>query len=176
MKKLRRPSLALAFGLATIALGAAQPAWAAQEDIDLLKSYVGDWRGRGVAQVASTGENETMVCRLGIRDSGTARVAFDGRCTVAGRTLAVAGTLAYVEEHGRYEAIMSSVASFQGVAVGEREGNDISFDLIDRNADDGENTIAAGINLLGQQIVMDLTITDNETGDVTTANVPFAGQ
>ncbi|MCD7060952.1 hypothetical protein [Pelagibacterium xiamenense] len=176
MKKSHPLSPLLALGLAIVALGAAQPAHAAQEDIDLLKSYVGDWRGRGVAQVASTGESETMVCRLGITDSGTAQVAFDGRCTVAGRTLAVAGTLAYVRERDRYEAIMSSVASFRGVAIGERSGDDVSFDLVDRNADDGDNTIAAGINLLGSEIVMDLTITDNETGEVTTANVPFAGQ
>lgn len=162
-----------------LALGAfplTQPAYSAQADIDLLKSYVGDWRGRGTANFAATGQDETVVCRMSVVDSASTRVTFDGRCTLAGRTIAVAGTVAWVENANRYEAIMSSVASFQGVAIGQRRGSDIAFNLVDRNAESGEHRIDAALALNDEEIHMDFKITNVSTGQVTTAKVPFALQ
>lgn len=167
------PSLALA-ALATLPFGA--PAHAAQEDVDLLKSYVGEWRGRGTAQFSDTRQDETVVCRMTIKDSEPTKVTFDGRCTIAGRTLAIAGTVAYVEAAGRYEAIMSSVASFQGVAIGQRRGSDIAFDLIDRNPERGEHRIDADLSLQGDVIHMDFKIANVNTGWSTVAQIPFAVQ
>lgn len=169
----RLPSLFLAL-LAALPFGS--PAYAAQEDVDLLKSYVGEWRGRGVAQFSDTGEDETVVCRMTINDSEPTKVTFDGRCTIAGRTLAVAGTVAYVEATSRYEAIMSSVASFQGVAIGQRRGNNIEFDLEDRNNEKGDYRIDADLSLLGDGIHLDFKIADVNTGWYTVAQVPFGQQ
>lgn len=169
----RLPSLFLAL-LAALPFGF--PAYAAQDDIDLLKSYVGEWRGRGVAQFSDTGEDETVVCRMTINDAEPTKVTFDGRCTIAGRTLAVAGTVAYVEAANRYEAIMSSLASFQGVAIGQRRGGNIAFNLIDRNAESGEHRIDADLSLQGDSIHMDFKIANVNTGWSTVAQIPFALQ
>lgn len=166
--------LALTCCLSLALLGLPGPATAAQDDIDLLKTYVGDWRGRGSAVLASTGQEETVVCRMSVEDSGSARVTFDGRCTLAGRTIAVAGTMIWNEQVGQYEAAMSSVASFQGVAVGRRSGDGIDFELINRNAEGKEYRIEAAMVLKDAQIGMDFEITDLSTGGITTAQIPFS--
>lgn len=157
-------------------VAAAGPAFAGQADIDFLKSYIGEWRGRGTAMFAATGQNETVVCRLNVVDSANTKVAFDGRCSLAGRTIAVAGTVAWVEAASRYEAIMSSVASFQGVAIGQRRGDDIAFNLVNRNADGRSYEIDAGLSLQGGVIQMDFQIKNVGTGEITTAQVPFSLQ
>lgn len=168
------PARLMSCAIALASLPLSGPALAAQEDIDLLKSYVGDWRGRGSAVLASTGQEETVVCRMSVHDAGAARVTFDGRCSLAGRTIAVAGTMIWNEEAGQYEAAMSSVASFQGVAIGRRSGDSIDFELLNRNAEGKEYRIEAAMALLDAQIGMDFQITDLSTGGVTTAQVPFA--
>jgi hypothetical protein len=81
MKRLLSLALAL---LAAMPFGT--PVYAAQADIDLLKNYVGEWRGRGIAQFSDTGKDETIVCRMTITDSEPTKVTFNGRCTIAGRT------------------------------------------------------------------------------------------
>ena len=167
------PAKVMAFAIALASQPLAGPALAAQEDVDLLKSYVGDWRGRGSAVLASTGKEETVVCRMAVEDTGTARVTFDGRCTLAGRTIAVAGTMIWNEQASQYEAAMSSVAGFQSLAIGRRNGDDIDFELINRNAEGKEYRVEAAMALQGAQIGMDLHITDLSTGGVTTAQVPF---
>lgn len=169
------PSVA-AVMLALATLPAVQPAIALEDDVAFLKSYVGDWRGRGMATLASTGQNETVACRMSVRDSAATRIAFDGRCSLAGRTIALAGTVAYVEAASRYEAIMSSVAAFQGTAIGQRDGNDIAFSLVDRNAESGEHQVEADLSLRDNAIQIDLVVTNLDTGEITTAQVPFAAQ
>jgi hypothetical protein len=171
MKRLLSLALAL---LAAMPFGT--PVYAAQADIDLLKNYVGEWRGRGIAQFSDTGKDETIVCRMTITDSEPTKVTFNGRCTIAGRTLALAGTVAYVEAASRYEAIMSSVASFQGVAIGRRQGNNIAFNLIDRNAESGEHRVDAALSLEGNGIHMDFKIANVNTGWSTIAQIPFEVQ
>ncbi|WP_196258370.1 hypothetical protein [Pelagibacterium limicola] len=158
------------------ALPIALPAGAAQADVELLKSYVGEWRGRGTAMFAATGQNETVVCRMSVSDSDLTKVAIEGRCTLAGRTLAIAGTVAFVETANRYEAIMSSVASFQGVAIGQRRGSDIAFNLVDRNHERGEHRIDADLSLRGSEIHLDFKITHVASGASTTARIPFVAQ
>ena len=163
MRSVLRSTLAgCAIALASLPL--AGPALAAPEDIELLKSYVGEWRGRGSAVLASTGKEETVVCRI----------TFDGRCTLAGRTIAVAGTMIWNEQASQYEAAMSSVAGFQSLAIGRRSGDDVNFELINRNAEGKEYQIEAAMALQGARIGMDLQITDLSTGGITTAQVPFS--
>lgn len=152
------------------------PAHAGQADIDLLKSYVGEWRGRGTAQFSDTQKDETVVCRMTVNDAEPTKVTFDGRCTIAGRTLAIAGTVAWVEAANRYEAIMSSVASFQGVAIGVRTDDGIAFDLIDRNPEKGEHRIDADLDLNGDMIHLDFKVENVNNGWYTVAQIPFAIQ
>ncbi|HCO56130.1 hypothetical protein V6617_09685 [Pelagibacterium nitratireducens] len=173
MRSVLRSTLAgCAIALASLPL--AGPALAAPEDIELLKSYVGEWRGRGSAVLASTGKEETVVCRMSVEDTGAARITFDGRCTLAGRTIAVAGTMIWNEQASQYEAAMSSVAGFQSLAIGRRSGDDVNFELINRNAEGKEYQIEAAMALQGARIGMDLQITDLSTGGITTAQVPFS--
>ncbi len=123
--------------------------------------------------LASTGKEETVVCRMSVEDTGAARITFDGRCTLAGRTISVAGTMIWNEQAGQYEAAMSSVASFQGVAIGRPSGEGIDFELVNRNAEGKTYRIEAAMALQDAQIGMDFEITDLATGGVTTAQVPF---
>jgi hypothetical protein len=90
--------------------------------------------------------------------------------------LSVSGTIAFSDEHKRFEAAMSSNAGFSGVAVGVRQGDRISFDLKQRQADRGGNDVRIGsrIILLGNSITVDYEVEFNESGDVLVASVPFS--
>lgn len=150
----------------------AGPAMAAQADLDLLKSYIGNWKGRGTT-TSGSGE-ETVVCRLDITGADQGKVNYNGRCALAGGNLSIAGTMAYVEENRRFEAVMTSNTSFSGVAVGRRRGQGIDFNLKNRDADSGaEYSVDAGISLTGGNIHIDFTVTNLENGSKVVAAVPF---
>jgi len=149
----------------------AGPVAAAPADIALLQSYIGDWRGRGTL---TSDRPESVVCRLGLSQGNQDKVNYSGRCTLAGTTLSINGTLAYV--NNRYEAAMTSNARFSGTAIGRKQGNRIVFNLQDRSR--GENNedyaIDAQIVLNGNAINVNFSVTDNGTGKVMKAAVPFA--
>lgn len=172
----RQNRLLKALMAASLLLGAdvaVTTANAAQADIDLLKSYIGEWRGRGTTTNASG--TETVVCKLAIKSADTTKVNYDGRCSLAGGNLAIKGTMAYIAENNRYEAVMSSNTSFSGVAVGRRRGQSVAFQLRNRNAEDGEEyKVDAGIALRSGDIEIDFAITEVSSGNKITANVPFA--
>ncbi len=56
----------------------ASPAVAGPADVELLKSYIGEWRGRGTLVGAAT---ETVVCRLSLSQGNQDKVNYNGRCT-----------------------------------------------------------------------------------------------
>ncbi|UXN72994.1 hypothetical protein N8D56_18345 [Devosia sp. A8/3-2] len=118
-------SRALALGLLIVG-AAALPAHAAPADVSLLKSYIGDWRGRGTVTGANS---ETVVCRLSLKPGNQDKVNYTGRCTVAGSQLSMNGTIAYVEASKRYEAAMTSNVAFTGIAVGQKRGGGLIFNL-----------------------------------------------
>src|SRR5690606_36515863 len=91
-----------------VSAGAASPALAAPADVALIKSYIGEWRGRGTLTGANS---ETVVCRLSLTQGNQDKVNYNGRCTLAGSTLSVAGTMAYTEQSKRFEAAMTSNAT-----------------------------------------------------------------
>lgn len=171
LKTLAR-DLALAAILATGGLAAA-PVAAAPADVALLKEYLGSWKGRGTMTGANT---ETVVCRLELSEGNQDKVNYSGRCTMAGTNVTITGTLAYIEQNRRYEAIMTSNATFQGTAVGRKQGNGIVFNLRESGEDEEGNpmTITAGIALQGGRINVDFNILFNETGDSMRAQVPFS--
>lgn len=155
-----------------VSMPLAAPSFAAQSDIDLLESYIGDWKGRGTT--TSNGNTETVVCRLGITSGEQAKVNYHGRCTLAGGNLSIAGTMAYISDSNRFEAVMSSNTAFSGIAVGRRRGGGIDFKLKDRNEKTGADfTIDAGIALKGGDIEVKFSVTEASSGNKVVAIVPF---
>ena len=160
--------------VALLAMGGAAtaPAFAGPAELALLQSYIGDWRGRGTLTGANT---ETVVCRLTLKPGNQDKVNYSGRCSLAGTQLTVAGTMAYIEASRRYEAVMSSNATFNGVAVGQKRGRGLIFNLRERDEDeDGkELAISAQINLAQDAIGVVFDVIYVENGDSLRAEVPF---
>ena len=165
-------ALALA-GLLVSAGAAIGPAMAAPADIALLKSYIGEWRGRGVLIGAS---QESVVCRLSLSQGNQDKVNYNGRCTLAGTNLSVAGTMAYIEANRRYEAVMSTNATFNGVAIGQKRGQNLIFNLRERDKDEeGKDlAISAQIQLSQEAIQVVFEVVYVESGDSLRAEVPFS--
>ena len=167
-------SLSRAAALAgLLAVSGAAPALAAPADVALLQSYIGEWRGRGVLIGANT---ETVVCRMSLTQGNQQKVNYSGRCTLAGTQLSVAGTMAYVEASRRFEAAMSSNVTFTGIAVGQKRGNGLIFNLRERDKDEeGKDlNISAQITLNGDAIDVVFEVVYVESGDSLRAEVPFA--
>lgn len=160
-------------GLLVSAGAASAPAFAAPADVALLQSYLGDWRGRGVLIGANT---ETVVCRLALTQGNQDKVNYNGRCTLAGTQLSVAGTMAYVEANKRFEAAMSSNATFTGIAVGQKRGGGLVFNLRERDEDEeGKDiNISAQITLSNEAINVVFEVVYVESGDSLRAEVPFS--
>lgn len=149
------------------------PAFAGPAEVALLKSYIGDWRGRGTLIGAST---ESVVCRLSLTQGNQDKVNYSGRCTLAGTNLSVAGTLAYIDAARRYEAAMTSNATFSGIAVGQKRGSGLVFNLRDRRPDEvgKDMNITAQISLNGDAIGVTFEVVYVESGDSLRAQVPFS--
>lgn len=160
-------------GILLSAIFAAAPAFAGPNEVALLKSYIGEWRGRGTLVGAST---ESVVCRLTLSQGNQDKVNYSGRCTLAGTNLSVAGTLAYVDAARRYEAAMTSNATFSGIAVGQKRGNGLVFNLKERKPDEEgkDMNISAQIALNGDAISVAFEVVYVESGDSLKANVPFS--
>lgn len=160
--------------VAPLAPLSAAPAHAAAADVALLKSYLGDWRGRGELIGA---EKESVVCRLSLTEGNQDKVNYSGRCTLAGTSISVGGTMVYNDGAKRYEAVMTSNITFTGVAVGKKRGSDIVFNLRERTKDDTgkELTVTAAITLAkaGGSIAVDFGVVFNATGETLKASVPF---
>ena len=117
-----------------------------------------------------------MVCRLALTPGNQDKVNYSGRCSLAGTQLSVAGTMAYIEASRRYEAVMSSNATFSGVAVGQKRGKGLVFNLRERDEDEEgkELAISAQINLAQDTIGVLFDIIYVENGDSLRAEVPFS--
>ncbi|MGJ8529696.1 hypothetical protein [Maritalea sp.] len=158
----------------TSMVGTTMPAHAAKADVELLQSYVGDWRGRGQATLASTGEDETVLCKMSFSDSGAGKIGLDGRCSLAGSTLSMRGTVAFVEAKRHFEAVMSSNTSFKGVAVGRRSGKNLSFALKNvKSESDAAFDIAVSLKLNNGKINVRFDILHKESGGKSVAKIPF---
>jgi hypothetical protein len=151
---------------------AAAPTQAGPAEVALLQSYIGEWRGRGTM----TGDrSETVVCNLRLNQGNQDKVNYSGRCALAGTTLSVNGTLAYIDNLGRFEAAMTSNASFSGIAVGQRRGDGVVFNLRERDQAEGEPvTITSQIALSGGAINVQFNVVFEESGDRLAASVPFS--
>ncbi len=146
---------------------------AAQADAELLQAYVGEWKGSGKTTSGET--TETVLCRLAITPAESAKVNYNGRCAIAGGNLSIKGTMAYIAERERFEAVMTTNTAFTGVAIGERAGNAIDFALRDRNEETGkEYEVDAGIALDDGNISIDFEVTEVASGETIAATIPFS--
>ncbi|MHB1102598.1 MAG: hypothetical protein ACYC0C_07430 [Devosia sp.] len=164
-------SIAVA-GLVVTSMMAATPALAAKADIELLNSYLGNWKGKGILV---GDQSETVKCHLSLTPGNQDKVIYSGRCALAGTILSVNGTLAYIDAKKRYEAAMSTNATFNGTAVGQKQGDGVVFNLRERETDEEGNdmTITAVIALLNKKISVEFQVLFNASGDILRASVPF---
>lgn len=151
----------------------ASPAQSGPAELELLSSYVGDWRGQGEMQGGEF--PETFSCRLSVKKGTQAKINYAGRCSLVRMNLSVSGTIAFDDASQRYQAAMSSNAGFTGLAIGRRQGDRISFDLAERQEDRAGNDvrIASRITLSGGIIIVDFEVEFNESGEILTTSVPF---
>ena len=152
----------------------AVPAQAGEEELALLTSYVGNWKGSGA--LVGGQKPKSFRCRLGVSKGNQAKINYAGRCTLVDMTLSVRGTIAFDDKSQRYQAAMSSNAGFTGIAIGQKQGGTISFDLSERQVDRGGNDVRIGskIILIGNSITVDFEVEFNNSGDILTASVPFS--
>lgn len=173
MSRMRLHVVTAAVALMLVGLPAA-PALSGEAELDLLTSYVGKWSGAGV--LVGGEAPESFRCRMTIAKGNQAKINYSGRCTLINMNLSVAGTIAFDDETRRYQAVMSSNAGFTGRAVGQMQGDQISFDLAERQTDRGGNEVRIGsrIKLIGGNITVDFEVEFNESGEILTASVPFS--
>jgi len=144
---------ALALALPLAAAPAAALAGPAEDAF--LESYVGSWRGAGSLE-GSDGSTEAFTCRVTVTKGRAGKINYAGRCSVSRLNLSVAGTIAYVPANRRYEAAMSSNATFAGTAIGRREGELVVFDLREKeqDAEGRDMEVTAQVSLGGPAIGM----------------------
>jgi hypothetical protein len=170
----RAPRIAAAIIAFLLSVLLATPARPAQEGIELLSTYIGEWSGESVLQGGET--PKPFRCRLTISKGNQAKINYSGRCTLVNTNISVAGTIAYDAASRRYQAVMSSNAGFSGYAVGVQKGENITFDLAEKETDRGGNDVRIGarIELTGEAIVVDFELEFNDSGEILTASVPFS--
>jgi hypothetical protein len=150
------------------------PAQAGEAELALLTSYIGDWKGSGA--LVGGEKPESFRCRLTVSKGNQAKINYAGRCSLVDMNLSVSGTIAFDDKSQRYQAAMSSNAGFTGLAIGQKRGDTISFDLSEKQIDRGGNNVRIGsrIILIGDSITVDFEVEFNESGDILTASVPFS--
>ena len=166
-------SVTRAIAVAGILGASALPALAAQSDIDALSKYLGTYTGKGTV---TGSQAQSVTCKMQLSSGNGGKLNYTGRCELGGAQLSVTGTIAYSDTNHRYEAVMNSgIGGFRGVAIGQKQGDRIVFDLHQRADDDAGNdiTIAAKVVLAGTSMAVDFHATFNDTGDKIDANVPF---
>ena len=166
--------LTRAIALAGVLSAGALPALAGPAEIGALDKYLGTWNGKGTLSGAQT---QPVTCKMALSSGNGGKLNYTGRCSLGGAQLSVTGTIAYSDTNKRYEAVMNSgIGGFRGVAIGQKQGDKIVFDLHQRADDDEGNdiTIAAKVVLAGTKMSVDFHAVFNDTGDKIDAQIPFS--
>ena len=164
----------LAALVAPLGLFSMAPAMAGPQELAVLTSYIGDWRGSSA--LVGGGKSEPFTCRLSVAKGNQEKVNYTGRCSLVSANLSISGTIAFNDSQQRYEAAMSSNAGFTGLAIGRLQGQRISFDLQERDKDKSGSDVRIGsrILLVNGDITVDFEVEFNDSGEVLRASVPFA--
>ncbi|HEY8595131.1 MAG TPA: hypothetical protein VIL84_07790 [Devosiaceae bacterium] len=149
-------------------------AFAGQTEMDLLSSYIGNWKGS--ALLTGGEEPETFNCRMTVAKGEQAKINFAGRCALVGLNLSVSGTINYNDQLRRYEAIMTTNTAYGGQVFGHRQNGNILFDFQQRQANTQgvEMSVGSKILLSDGKITVDFQVTLNESGKTLKTSVPFA--
>lgn len=171
---IKRSKLLAAILVAPLALFSVAPAMAGPQELAVLTSYIGDWRGAGA--LVGDGKSEPFTCRLSIAKGNMEKVNYTGRCSLVSANLSISGTIAFNDAADQYEAAMSSNAGFTGLAIGRLQGQQISFDLRERDKDRSGSDVRIGskIILVNGDITVNFEVEFNDSGEVLRASVPFA--
>jgi hypothetical protein len=167
--------LTRAIMLAGVLSAGALPALAGPAEIGALDKYLGTWNGKGTLAGAQT---QPVSCKMALSSGNGGKLNYTGRCSLGGAQLSVTGTIAYSDTNHRYEAVMNSgVGGFRGVAIGQRQGDKIVFDLHQRADDDAGNDISIASTVVlsgGNSLAVDFHAVFNDTGDKIDAKIPFS--
>jgi hypothetical protein len=160
--------------VAQMALFGAVPASAGEAELAMLTSYIGNWQGQGA--LVGGDRPEPFRCRMTIAKGNQTKVTYAGRCGLVSANLSISGTIAYNDQAHRYEAAMSSNAGFTGLAIGNRHGDKIVFDLREKQRDRTGSDVRIGsqIILVDGGITVNFEVEFNNSGDVLRASVPFS--
>ena len=168
-------SAARAFAVAIPMTAAAlAPAFAGPAEMALLEQYIGTWNGKGTMKAD---QNEPVTCKMQLSKGNGTKLNLAGRCNMAGATISVAGTIAYVDANNRYEAVMTTgMGGFRGVAIGQKRGETIVFDLKDRAKDDDGKDVAinSAVTLKGgNTMAVSFSATFADSGVTWATSLPF---
>jgi len=154
----------------------ASPGRAGDAELNLLRSYIGEWAGSGV--LVGGDKPEAFGCRLKVTQGRLVKINYAGRCSLVNMNLSVTGTIYFNDKQDRYEATMRSNVGFSAAAVGMKKGKVIRFDLQERQNDRGGNSMEIGsaLELEGSRITVDFSVEFNRSGQVLTTSVPFERQ
>ena len=162
----------LATVLVATAVAAPVSVLAGQRDIQVLQSYVGDWKGTGT--FGPPNEQESIRCSLAVTKSATPdRVSVNGKCAIAGGAVSIMGTMAYLEDRNRFAAVITSgLGGLKGNAVGRRSGNNVSYTLVPDDPEIREQfNVDASLSLKNESIVFDGSLYDKKTRDTTIVDI-----
>ncbi|MEO8684728.1 MAG: heme-binding beta-barrel domain-containing protein [Devosia sp.] len=150
------------------------PASAGETELAVLTSYVGSWQGEGALEGGD--QPEPFRCRMSIAKGNMEKVTYTGRCSLISANLSISGTIAFNDTQNQYEAAMSSNAGFTGIAIGQLQGEKITFDLREKRTDSSGSDVRIGsqILLVNGIITVNFQVEFNDSGDVLEASVPFA--
>lgn len=149
---------------------------AGEAEVNLLRSYIGNWAGAGV--LVGGDEPERFTCRLKVTNGRQEKVNYAGRCSLVNMNLSVTGTILFNDKADRYEATMRSNVGFSAGAVGMKKGKVITFVLNEKQTDRGGNQMDIGsvLRLDARGITVDFNVEFNRSGQVLTTTVPFGRQ
>lgn len=162
-----RPLLGAAFAIGCAAGTAVPPAYAGPAETAFLQSYVGQYTGRG--QLTGGKTTEGVACRLSLQ-AGIERFRYTGRCTIAGESMPISGTINYSDQRGRYEASGSGM----GTVAGAKKGNGVVFSMgRDYRYQGQQGTVEISFTLASGNAALDFAIADRDNGNLR-AHVPLS--
>jgi hypothetical protein len=157
-----------------IMLAGVVPALAGPAEIGALEKYLGTYNGKGQLSGSQT---QPVTCKMALSKGNGGKLNYTGRCSLGGAQLSVTGTIAFSDTNHRYEAVMNSgIGGFRGVAVGQKQGDKIVFDLHQRADDDQGNDISIAASVIlsgGNAMTCDFHAVFNDSGDKIDAKIPF---
>lgn len=170
LSKIRLSALA-AIGLAG-AMALTGNAYAGPKQDALLQTFVGEWTG---ASTLTGGEApEDFSCRIIVKNGGSGKINYSGRCSLDRINLSVTGTIAYKDDLKAYRGVMQSNTAFRGEATGRARNGGVVFDFKQSGEHNGGMlTLNSRMELKGDAITIDFNVWIAESEMKLKTSVPF---